>query len=239
MMTSHARREWGLLAAGTLASYPLGLLIASPWLLPVLNTAPAWTVMVRRLRRGERGGAVAAVLVWAGLLAIAGTVTLALWAAPVDELVLNGPAYRDEMFRWIRTGEGREGSPRLFLPQHLAHLAAFVALSLATASALSILLGAVLMNFMAFYVASLFRAGVPALSVVLLGWQPWAICRVAAFCTLGAVLAEPLLGRLAPYPRSGSIRPFVAGAAAGILADWLLKALLAPSWGEWLRPMLP
>jgi hypothetical protein len=157
----------------------------------------------------------------------------------VDGRVLNGPAYRDEMLHWIRTGEGREGSLRLFLPQHVGHLAAFVALSLATASTMSILLGAVLMNFMSFYVASLFRAGVPGLAVVLLGWQPWALCRVAAFCTLGAVLAEPLLARVAPYPLSGPVRPFLVGAAAGILADWTLKALLAPMWGAWLRPLLP
>jgi hypothetical protein len=157
----------------------------------------------------------------------------------VDERVLNGPAYRDEMLRWIRTGEGREGSLRLFLPQHLGHLAAFMALSLATASTVSILMGAVLMNFMSFYVASLFRAGVPALWVALLGWPPWAVCRVAAFCILGAVLAEPLLTRLFRYARSGSIRPYLAAAAAGILADWTLKALLASLWGAWLRPMLP
>jgi hypothetical protein len=233
------RREWALLVVGTLASYPLGLVLGSRWLLPLLNTAPAWWVMVRRLRRGDRGGAVRAVLVWAALLAIAGTATFALWPTPVDGHVLNGPAYRDEMFHWIRTGEGREGSPRLFLPQHAAHLGAFVALSLATASTLSILLGAVLMNFMSFYVASLFRAGVPALSVLLLGWPPWAICRVAAFCTLGAVLAEPLLARLRPYRRSGSVRPFLTGAALGILADWILKAVLAPTWGAWLRATLP
>jgi hypothetical protein len=235
----NVRREWALLVLGTLVSYPLGLVLGSRWLLPVLNTAPAWWVMARRLRRGERGGAVRAVLAWAAILAVAGTVTFALWPASPDDLVLNGPAYRSEMFHWIRTGEGREGSPRLFLPQHVLHLAAFVVLSLATASTLSILMGAVLMNFMAFYVASLFRAGVPTLSVLLLGWQPWAICRVASFCTLGAVLAEPLLSQITPYSRSGTVRPFIAGAAAGILADWTLKALLAPTWGEWLRTMLP
>jgi len=233
------RKEWAVLVVATLVSYPLGLLLGSRWLLPVLNTVPAWWVMVRRLRRGDRRAAVRAVLAWAAVLAIAGTTTFALWPAPVDDLVLNGPAYRDEMFHWIRTGEGREGSPRLFLPQHVLHLAAFVALSLATASTLSILLGAVLMNFMAFYVASLFRAGVPGLYVALLGWQPWALCRVAAFCALGAVLAEPLLVRVAPYPRSGSVRPFLVAAVAGILADWTLKALLAPTWGAWLRTLLP
>jgi hypothetical protein len=233
------RQEWALLVGGTILSYPVGLWLGFPWMLPLLNTAPAYAVMARRLRRGRRGGAVGAVLVWAAVLAVAGTVTFALWPSPVDGRVLNGPAYRDEMLHWIRTGEGREGSLRLFLPQHVGHLAAFVALSLATASTTSILLGAVLMNFMSFYVASLFRAGVPGLAVVLLGWQPWALCRVAAFCTLGAVLAEPLLARVAPYPRSGPVRPFLVGAGAGILADWTLKALLAPAWGAWLRPLLP
>ncbi len=237
-MSEKGRELTGLVVASTL-SYPLGLLLGSPWLLPLLNTAPAYVVMVRRLRRGQRGRAVAAVLAWAGVLAVVGALTFALWPTPVDDRVLNGPAYRDEMFRWIRTGEGREGNLRLFLPQHLGHLLAFVALGLASASALSILMGAVLMNFMSFYVASLFRAGVPAFEVALLGWQPWAICRVAAFCTLGAVLAEPLLARLFPYPRSGSVGPFLAGAAAGLLADGVLKAALAPQWGAWLRPLLP
>ena len=30
------------------------------------------------------------------------------------------------MFRWIRTGRGAEGNIRLFLPQHLLHLGAFI-----------------------------------------------------------------------------------------------------------------
>ena len=228
-----------LLALLAALSYPLGLALGSRWLLPLLNTAPAYVVMVRRLRRGERAGAVRAVLLWALVLAVTATVSFATWPTPVDDRVLNGPAYRDEMLRWIRTGEGREGRLSLFLPQHIAHLAAFVALSLATASALSILMGAVLMNFMAFYVASLFRAGAPVWAVVALGWQPWAICRVAAFCTLGAVLAEPLLARLRPYARAGGRGPYLGAAAGAILLDWLLKATLAPQWGAWLRALLP
>lgn len=232
-------KEWAWLVAGTLASYPVGLALGVPWLLPLLNTAPAYVVLVRRLRRGDRRGAVLAMLAWAGLLAVIATTCFALWPAPVDGLVLNGPAYRDEMFRFIRTGEGREGSPSLFLPQHVLHLAGFVALCLATASALGILFGAVLMNFMAFYVASLARAGVPGWAVVALGWQPWAICRVAAFCILGAVLAEPLLARVAPGRPSSGVRPYLVAAALGILCDWVLKAALAPTWGSLLRPLLP
>jgi hypothetical protein len=226
--------------AATIASYPIGILSGSAWLLPSLNTLPAYLVMVARLREGDRRGALHAMLAWALTLAVFGTLFFALWPAPLEAVVLNGAAYRDEMFLWIRTGLGREGSPRLFLPQHLLHLAGFVLLSLATASALSILLGAVLMNFMAFYVASLARAGVPAWAVMALGWQPWAICRVAAFCTLGVVLAEPLLRRrFKTMPAAQSPRRFLMWAACGILADWALKAMLAPTWGRWLSRLLP
>lgn len=235
-----AVRRLGLLVLATLASYPVGLAIGHPWLLPALNTVPAYLTMVALLRRGERRQAVIAMLVWAMALAIGGTVSFALWPWPVDAVVLHGPAYREEMFAWILTGVGREGQPSRFLPQHVGHLAGFVTLSLATASALSITLGAVLMNFMSFYVASLARGGVPTWAVVFLGWQPWAICRVAAFCTLGVVLSEPVLSRILKYPYAGlrAARPFVLAAAGGILADWVLKALLAPAWGLWLRPLL-
>jgi len=228
------------LVALTLLSYPLGLLLAHPWLLPALNTLPAYILMVERLRAGDRRGAVTGVLAWAAALALFGTVSFALWPSPPESVVMNGRAYREEMFRWICSGVGREGSARLFLPEHLLHLALFVGLCLASASALGILMGAVLMNYMSFYVSSLLRAGVPATTVVLLGWQPWALCRVAAFCILGVVLAEPLLRRLRPYAgaRFADGWPWLLAAGVGILADWLLKAFLAPTWGLLLRGYL-
>ena len=225
----------------TAASYPIGLAIGSRLLLPLLNTAPAYVALVLLVRAGRRGEAVRAMLIWAAVLAVVGVACFAFWPTDPGPTVLNGPQYRDEMFRWIRTGAGSEGSPRLFLPQQALHLIAFVVLCLASASSAGITLGAVLMNYMSFYVASLLRAGAPAWAVALVGWQPWALCRVAAFCVLGVVLAEPLLARLRPYPYGGlrSARPYLVAAAAGILADWILKAALAPSWGLWLRELLP
>jgi len=218
----------------TVVSYPLGLVLGGGILLPVLNTAAAYAAMAGLLRRGLRGQAVALMLAWAATLAVTATTTFAAWPEDPGARVVNGPAYRDEMLHWIRTGEGREGRPAEFIPQHVLHLAAFVALSLATASAASMVLGAALMNYMAFYVASLHRAGVPAETVLLFGWQPWAICRVAAFVVLGVVLAEPLLARLWPYAHGGlgTARRYLAWAAAGIAADWILKAALAARWRE-------
>jgi hypothetical protein len=221
-------------------SYPLGLALGVPWLLPVLNAAPAYVAMVILLRRGQTRHAVGVMLAWAAALAVAGTLTFAVWPRPPGALILHGPEYRDEMFSWIRTGTGREGSPRLFVPQHALHLAAFVVLSLLTASALSITMGAALMNYMGFYVASLARAGVPAWAVVLLGWQPWAIARVAAFSVLGVALAQPLLRRMTKGVAPMHVSRTLVMAAAGLLcADVVLKALLAPMWGRWLRGVLP
>jgi len=221
-------------------SYPLGLALGVPALLPVLNAAPAYGAMVLLLRRGELRRAVVVMLVWAAALAVTGTLTFATWPQPPDALILHGPEYREEMFAWIRTGAGTEGSPRAFIPQHALHLGAFVVLSLLTASALSITMGAVLMNYMDFYVASLARAGAPLWAVVLLGWQPWAMARVAAFSTLGVVLAQPLLRRVAPGVATRSAaRPFVIAAATLLLLDVALKTILAPTWGRILRGVLP
>ena len=238
-----SRRDAAALGAvllWTLGSYPLGLALGVAWLLPLLGTAPAYALMVVRLRQGRRRAAVLSMLLWALALGLGGTVTFTLWPQDPGPLVLNGPAYRDEMFAWIRSGVGRESAPADFIPQHAFHLAAFVVLALASAGAGGMTLGAALMNYMSYYVASLARAGVPAAAVVLFGWQPWALCRVAAFCTLGVVLAEPLLRRLRPYAGDGlrGARPWLAGAAAGLALDVLLKATLATFWGQRLREAL-
>jgi hypothetical protein len=243
MKKAPMRNDLAVMLLATLASYPIGLALRQPLLLPVLNALPAYLVLVHRLRKGERGGAVRAMLWWATALAIVGTLAFVWWPAPLGPVVLNGPGYEEEMFHWIRTGLGREGSPRLFLPQHLLHLAAFVGIGLATVSAGAIVMGALLMNQMSYYVAALAREGVPAWGVLLLGWSPWAVARVAAFATLGVLLAEPLFFRVFPAAR-GRLKvigrgAYVVAALSGILADWFLKALLAPIWGHWLRALLP
>lgn len=237
------RNDLAILLLATLVSYPIGLGLRQPWLLPLLNALPAYLVLVHRLRKGERGGAVRAMLWWAAALALVGTLAFTLWPQPLGPVVVNGPEYQREMFHWIRTGLGREGSPRLFLPQHLLHLAAFVAIGLVSVSAGAILMGALLMNQMSYYVAALAHAGVPAWGVALLGWSPWAIARVAAFATLGVLLAEPLFARVFPAARerlrARGRGAYVMAVMSGILSDWFLKALLAPIWGRWLRALLP
>ncbi len=243
MPSPSIRRDAILLVGAIALSYPVGLTL-DPWLLlPVLNALPAWWIMAKRLRAGDLRGGVLLMLVFPVALSVFGTISLALWPTTdgLPPRVFNGPEYREEMFHWIRFGGGTEGNWRRFLPLHITHLVAFVFVSLLTGSLVSITGGAVLTNYMDGYVAGIHRAGAPLWATVFFGWQPWAICRVAAFCILGVVLAEPLLSLVFRYPRQPwkNLRPWVLIAAVLILTDWTLKATLAPTWGRILNSAIP
>ena len=223
-----------LLPLLNIAGWLIGLALGAQWLLPLLNAAPACWFMVTTLRRGERKRAIALMLWWGLWLGISGVAASLLWPARAEMVVYNGAAYRDEMFSWLTTGVGRESSPAEFIPQHLIHAAIFVALSLVTASTLSILMGCVLMNYMSFYVGSLIlhcSGTAAATTAILLGWNPWSMVRVASYIILGVVLCEPLLFRMPGRWPAPSGRGFwLLLAAAGLLVDIAMKALLAPHW---------
>lgn len=228
-----------LLIVATLASYVLGYVLRSRWLLPLFNTAPAYTIMFVLVRRGDRNGAIGMMLVWAACLAIVGTCFAALFPERASEVVINGPAYRDAMIHWVVTGEGAEGRPSEFLPLHLKELALYLPLAFVTAGAGAMLMGAVLMNFMDFFVAGLaLRASSPWLAAVG-AWFPWSVLRVVGYVILGVVAAEPLLTRLRGARGAAPGRGRVVGVALGLLvADVVVKALFAPAWGRMLSTLV-
>jgi hypothetical protein len=235
-----------LLAPALLA--PLALYLAraagGAVLLPVLATAAIHPFMAFLILRGRRAAAVAAALLWAAALSAAIIAASASDPEGLAPVVAGGMAYREEMFAFLATGEGREADPGRFVPQHALHLLLFGVLTVVSGGLLGLALGAVLVGYMSFYVGSLAAAGgAPALAY-LCGWPPWAILRVAAFVLLGVVLSEPLLraaarrtGRTPPPPARA--RRLVITAAALLVADVLLKTLLARSWAGVLRRCLP
>jgi hypothetical protein len=154
--------------------------------------------------------------------------------------IFHGPEYVDEMFRWIHTGIGAESTPSQFIPQHLMHLAMFIVLALLTASLLSLLMGAALMNYMSFYVGNVILASTDFWKAVWMGWHPWSIVRVASFVVLGVILGEPLICRISgrSYDSSGA-KKLLWLALAGIVADIAIKAALAPWWQRTLHTIVP
>jgi hypothetical protein len=216
---------------------------AARWTLPFLAAALVYPPFAARVRRGDTIGAWRIGMAWSAALS-AGVLTLTLvrpeWAAAG---IVNGPAYRDEMLGWIDTGVGREGDWRAFLPQHGLHLAAFVTLTLASGGYLGLALGAALLAYMNFFVASYADLSANPWLGVLIAWVPWSILRVMAFVLLGALLAAPILRGGAPRseaPRwwGTAERRLFWLVLSGLLGDILLKTFSAARYGEFLRDVL-
>jgi hypothetical protein len=236
------------IVAATLLSYAAGWAIGVPALLPILNTVASFPFMVLALKRAgtvegtgsprgphDTGGnlrlAVARMLLWALTMGI--TATLLSYARPAQTgtLFVRGEAYQKEMFAWVLTGEGAESTPSQFIPQQAGHALLFSAIALATGGAAAMPMGAVLMNDMGHYVGVLAATSRrPALTMIL-GWHPWAVIRVVSFVVIGVVLSTPLLSRLARFrvDRTAA-RTLLLCAGAGLIADVVLKTLLAPVW---------
>ena len=236
--------SWLVLATVTPILTAVGYFSGLFWLLPLLQVAAAYPWMILDLRRGGVAKALPRMLAWALLIAVSVEALAFFFPAEGATSVLNGATYREEMLRWIRTGVGKESSPSLFLPEHLLHLAAFLVLSLATGGFLSLLMGAVMMNFMSFYVGSLLMISVRPVRVILCGWPPWAVLRVAAFVLIGLCLAEPVLfaaGRRLgrpPAPPGGPRGAWYLVAGVLLLSDIVLKFVFATVWAALLRPCL-
>ena len=210
--------------ASTIASYAIGWFLAIPLFVPVLNTLASYPVMVWTLRRGELRLAVVRMLLWALTMGVCATLLSYARPAETDRLFVRGEAYRVEMHTWVLTGRGAESTPSEFIPQQVGHAVLFSALALATAGALAMPMGAVLMNYMGHYVGTLAAIGRRPLLLMVLGWHPWSVIRIVSFVVIGVVLSVPLLTRRRPDLR------WLGWAGAGLLADIVLKALLAPAW---------
>jgi hypothetical protein len=230
-------RDMGLaayLAAGAAVSTAAGFALGQAWLLPLVGAAVPFPLFLLRVRQSRYAGAVGWVLLWALFQSVA--VGVATWFFPerAAEVIHRGPEYAAEMLGWVRTGEGPEGSPRLYLPIHLRHYLGFCVLSVVTVGAAALALGTWLLNYMNYYVVELVRASADRTTALLLGWPLWAAIRVVGFIVtgtaltaLGSSLAAKIRDREAKirFP----VRVFLSGFGL-VVADAVLKAVLAPFW---------
>jgi hypothetical protein len=220
-----------LIVLSTLLSYAIGWTIGVPLLLPILNTLASFPFMVLALKRGDLRLAVARMLLWALTMAVAATLLSYARPAQTDTLFLRGESYRAEMFGWVLTGQGAESTPSQFIPQQAGHAVLFSALALVTGGVAAMPMGAVLMNYMGHYVGTLAAASRHPFLTMALGWHPWAVIRVISFVVIGVALSAPLLSRVGSFSVDHrAARRLLAAAAAGLAADIILKALLAPAW---------
>lgn len=219
---------------GAVATY-LGLELAAvnQLLLPALQVAAVYPFFFRHVRGGRLWVAALTVLVWAvsvSLPVIAASYNSRGWASA---RVINGESYVKEMFEWIATGRGAEGDISLFLIPKLREVALFAAATAASAGLLGLLMGAILLNYMNYYVGVLLAHAKPGylLQVALLSWQVYAVLRVVGYVFLGVALSR--IAVLAFSQRrlvvEDEARRLLLYALVLIALDFVLKATVANS----------
>jgi len=214
----------------------LGLLPGGRFLLPLVAPLTLYPVFIGRVRRRDYLGAWSRGLVWALLLSGGVIALVHFLPGAAGEAIWNGEPYRKEMFGWIATGEAPENHPAIFLPIHLLHLGLFLLLTWASGGYLGLVLGAALVGYMSYFVGSYAVASAHPLLGAVAAWVPWSVIRVFAFVLLGALFTRPLLvRRVWPFERLEI--QLMGLAASGILIDILMKSLLAPSYGLFLRQL--
>ncbi len=207
--------------------------------LPILMTLVIYPVYALDLSQGARRLAAFHTFFWAAVASVLMVIFVREDPNQLSNLVFKGIAYRDEMFRWILTGEGAEGNIRLFLPEHLKHFALFCASTLITGGVWGLAFGAILLNYMNFYVGTLSLHAHDPLLVAVLGWPPWSLLRVIGYVLCGVALSEPLLSQLLRFRLNfgKSARWFFFGLLF-IVLDILVKANLAGFWRGLLRGLV-
>ena len=149
-----------------------------------------------------------------------------------DERVLRAPEYRTKMLDWLATGRGPESEPFRTAIAHLRELIWYLAAAVATANFASLVLGAVLLNYMNAYVATLLRAARRSGVVLLLGWNVWSVVRVAAYLALGTAAATPLVSRMRLPADAAEARRLAMFGFAGVVLDLVLKLALSRAAGS-------
>ena len=200
--------------------------------LPVVQGVLGWGAFVLAWSFVGPAGAAGAVGAWAVGSTLVSVYVFFGRPKETDERVLRASQYRSAMLDWLATGRGPESAPVATGRAHLRELAIYLLAAIATANAASIVLGAVLLNYMNAYVAALLRAARRPGMVFLLGWNVWSVVRVAAYVALGAAAASPLL-RLAGSPGDRrSIERLAIGGVVGVVTDLVLKLALSRPAGR-------
>jgi hypothetical protein len=214
----------------------LVLLPGGGWALALLSPLTLYPSFVPRVRERDYWGAWRLGMLWALCLSAGVILLVFLMPEAAARGIVRGESYRQEMFGWIATGEGKENEWRQFLPEHLLHLAAFILATWLSGGYLGLVLGALLTAYMSYFVGSYAAASGHPLLGSIAAWVPWSVIRVCAFVLLGAVFARPVLVRRA-WPFERPEYRLMALALAGIAADILVKILVARPYGLFLRQM--
>jgi hypothetical protein len=236
-----AESKWGYLysALSAVSSCILGIFLPTVWVLPFLNTLFVYPLYMQSVSSGKLKRAFLHMMVWTIFMSLTMLTLVNVAPERTGAHVLHGPAYRDEMLTWVRTGVGAESHPSQFIPIHLLHFSVFSILSLLTAGFAGLLFGAIQLNYMNFYVGNLIHDSHFAWQAIFMGWQIYAIVRVVGFITIAIALSHLFFVFVKKKKLNRElVNRYLIGGVSLVVLDILLKASLAPDWQKILQPIL-
>jgi len=223
------------LIATTPLGFAAGMYIDNKYLLPLISALLFFPIFVIYLSAERYRATLMLSLLWALLLSVMMVLATTQNPQMMGELTINGTDYTDEMFTWIKTGEGAEGNPVLFLPQHALHLLIYIPTTVISGGFVGLVMGTILLNYMNFYVGMLATASTNSALISLIGWPPWALLRVVGYISLAIALSQPLWNLVGERRLTFNWRtPYLWWGLGLVAADAFLKWLLAESWRELL-----
>ena len=228
--------SYGLVLLLTPAAFFLSRWIQSRLAFPILAAIAGYFPFLLEAQNSLLRGYLI-LLWWTFILSI-----VVLWFSIKDAdraspILWRSREYTESMMRWIDTGQLPEGPPARVLLFHLKQMAIYCVLAAISANFLALVLGAALLNYMNFYVASFVRRTGSKAGAVLLAWNPWSVIRVLGFLYLGIVMSTPALWLLIPVPWRFSLMLVLPGIAC-LLLDVVLKIILSKSWSQRLQTQL-
>ena len=211
------------------AGFRVGWRIGNRVALPLVQSALGWVAFL--LAWDVVGPAWAAASVGAWVLGTTVSSVYVFLGHPreTDERVIRAAPYRASMLAWLETGSGPEKRPAATASSHLREAIWYTAAAIATANFASLAMGAVLLNEMNAYVATLLRAAKRTGFVLLLAWNVWSVVRVSAYVLIGAAAAAPLLRLSGWRVDAATVRALALAGAIGVVVDLVLKLALSRS----------
>ena len=200
--------------------------------LPLLQGFFGWWAFLMAWSILSTAWAAATVAGWAVGTTVASVYVFYGRPAETDERVLRAIPYRVAMLEWLATGEGPERRPLATAVTHLRELIWYAAAAVLTANLASIVMGAVLLNYMNAYVATVLRAATRTWVVLLLAWNVWSVARVLSYVAIGAAAASPLLAMWGMRRGGDAAKALAVAGACGVFLDLVLKLALSRSCGR-------
>lgn len=216
------------------AGFRVGWRIGNRMALPLVQGALGWVAFLLAFREVGPAWAAAAVGTWAVGTTLSSVYVFFGHPRETDERVMRAAAYRASMLAWLETGRGPEQHPSATAARHLREAVWYTAAAIATANFVSIAMGAMLLNEMNAYVATLLRAATRTGTVLLLAWNVWSVARVAAYVLIGAAAASPMLGFAGFRVDPPLGRAMAIAGALGLVVDLVLKLALSRPCGRLL-----